>query len=220
MATLIDLLRSFNRKERFYLVGKALGNPGFKLGRGFRGLLKKAFGLPVPENAFVAMDYHFDWIYASLFLASPKADEAVAHKDHRNQPVYACTGAITANQEDVDLLIAFPDEPSPLQTHLLLLEAKLDTGWTNKQFRSKAKRLKEIFGEDGDSCDGVIPHFAILSPDDSLGLDKQALPKWACPDGSPVWIEFPKPKDLQKVTRCNRKGVPDKDGKYWTVYAR
>ena len=34
-AALTDILRSFNRKERFYLIGTALGSPAFRLSKQF-----------------------------------------------------------------------------------------------------------------------------------------------------------------------------------------
>ena len=67
MAGIIENLKAFNRKERFYLVGMAVGNPEFTLSREFRKTLDKTLvGLHVPEQAFVAVDYHLDWIYASV----------------------------------------------------------------------------------------------------------------------------------------------------------
>jgi hypothetical protein len=39
MEDLIRILKSFKRKERFYLIGKALGNPDFKLSPEFRELI-------------------------------------------------------------------------------------------------------------------------------------------------------------------------------------
>ena len=67
MTSLMELLESFNRKERFFLIGDALGNRTFQLSTDFRARLSKAFGIEPPSSAFVAMDYHLDWIHASLF---------------------------------------------------------------------------------------------------------------------------------------------------------
>ncbi|MHB1415078.1 MAG: hypothetical protein ACYC1C_07475 [Chloroflexota bacterium] len=92
MSDLLCLLWSFNRKERFFLVGQALGNPSFTLSAQFRGRLGESFGLQVPENAFVAMDYHLDWLYASLFLHDKGTIEGIHPRPD---------DLITANQEDV-----------------------------------------------------------------------------------------------------------------------
>ena len=66
MSAFIDYLVSFNRKERFFLVGTALGKPTFQLDSAFSQRLSSRFALKVPADAFVAMDYHLDWIYASV----------------------------------------------------------------------------------------------------------------------------------------------------------
>jgi len=68
MTTLMEHLESFNRKERFFLIGDARGNRAFQLSADFRARLSEAFGIEPPSSAFVAMDYHLDWIHASLFL--------------------------------------------------------------------------------------------------------------------------------------------------------
>lgn len=57
---LIEQLARFNRKERYYVVAWALGNPQFALCADFREQLGTAIGLPIPADAYVAMDYHLD----------------------------------------------------------------------------------------------------------------------------------------------------------------
>lgn len=69
MSTFIDNLDKLNRKERFFLIGMALGNPRFKLDPLFRQKLSEEFGVVIPDNVFVAMDYHLNWIYAAAALA-------------------------------------------------------------------------------------------------------------------------------------------------------
>ena len=66
MSNLIELLERFNRKERYFLIGQALGNAGFCLSEEFRCRIGGRIGVSVPPNAFTAMDYHLDWIAASL----------------------------------------------------------------------------------------------------------------------------------------------------------
>ena len=205
MAGLIDYLRSFNRKERFVLVGLALGNPQFRLAATFRGCIREALGLDVPEAAFVAMDYHLDWLYASLHLhrhgggpgPHPNADRLVR-----------------AQQEDVDLLIAFEDRGVG---RIVLLEAKGATGWSNKQMSSKAERLRGIFGEQGTNWPGVVPHFAILSPRPSQRLAPTTWPAWMLPAGRIPWIEMRMGERLNRPTRCTAEGVVSETGQYWKV---
>ena len=67
MSTLIEHLRSFNRKERFILLSHALGRD--RLGEGFRSRLREAISRTVPETAYVAMDHHLDWLQLALYLA-------------------------------------------------------------------------------------------------------------------------------------------------------
>ena len=86
MATLLEYLESFNRKERFFLVGEALGNPAFRLSSDFRTRLGAVFGLAIPNDALVAMDYHLDWIYASLVLAAGGGESAVLSNDEHLVP--------------------------------------------------------------------------------------------------------------------------------------
>ena len=116
MSSLLEYIESFNRKERFFLIGEALGNRHFRPSAGFRKRVGDAFGLDIPADALVLMDYHLDWIHASLVLAAG-ADESVAHE---NDPVVA-----TGTLEDIDLLIAFDEGGA---THVVMIEAKASTG--------------------------------------------------------------------------------------------
>jgi hypothetical protein len=70
---LIERLASLNRKERYYVVAWALGNSQFSLCSDFREQLSSAVGLPIPADAYVAMDYHLDWLYAALYLSAEAA---------------------------------------------------------------------------------------------------------------------------------------------------
>ena len=66
--SLIDNLKSFNRKERFYLIGQMLGNPEFRMDDKQLDKISKLIEVKIPREYFAAMDYHLDWIYASLYL--------------------------------------------------------------------------------------------------------------------------------------------------------
>jgi hypothetical protein len=203
--TVLEYLESFNRKERFFLIGEALGNPAFQLSSNFRAKLSAAFGIQPPRSAFVAMDYHLDWIHASLFLTQPGIDlEAV----HSNKQAVA-----SGNQEDIDLLIAFEEGDT---THILLLEAKAASGWTNKQMLSKAERLKGIFGADGTKYPNVKPRFGLTSPRRPTKRLKSLLwPAWMTLDGQPIWFELKLPTGRRKVTRCDCRGKSDAEGGFF-----
>ena len=193
MSTLIDHLRSFNRKERFILLHEALGEDTFTLDEGFRARLGASIGVPVPADAYVAMDYHLDWLQMALYLAAtPAPPSPIPNSD-----------LFRANQEDADLLVAFDQDAT---THVVLLEAKMETGWTNKQLHSKAQRLRLIFGSDRPGVDLATPHFVLASPKKSERIRTDTWPEWMTRDGVPLWMKLPRPPGLREVTRCTPGG--------------
>ena len=203
MSKVIEFLSDFNRKERFILLNSVLGQQPeevFRLNHYFAGRLANMLDLEIPADAFVAMDYHLDWIQMALYLANqPSQMEAIISNRER---------AFEANQEDVDLLIAFDriQNGSDHITHLVLIEAKGDTGWKNEQLESKACRLRRIFN--GDSCGVVKPHFVLMSPRESSNIDTTKWPCWMKAKGknTAYWLELPLRDRLLKVTRCDEKG--------------
>ena len=198
MSDLIRYLRSFNRKERFSLLQEALGANTFCLDDDFRERLGGVVDLSIPAESFVAMDYHLDWLQMALYLTrTPDRPRYIPKK--------AVLGDgqkdINANQMDVDLLVAFDEDAT---THLVLLEAKLETGWTNRQMGEKATRLDQIFPDP--PAAGVRPYFVLLSPNPPRRLEVGKWPRWMRPDRKPVWMPLPKPPNLRKVTRCTGDG--------------
>ena len=163
--TLIHLLERFNRKERYFLLAHALGNARFQLSYEFRLQLGKKLGVDVPIDASCWMDYPLDWLYAALELFSD------GH--HNNYPSPNFPGKtdedppfnVNVNQEDIDLLIAFESDSG---TQLILIEAKGVGAFGNTQLRSKARRLRVIFGDEGErhASRGIRPHFLIASPEE------------------------------------------------------
>ena len=79
MTELLEYLESFNRKERFILLAEAIGPPGIRLGKGFRDRVGVAFGLEIPADALVAMDYHVDWLRASLLWRHADTSVPMSH---------------------------------------------------------------------------------------------------------------------------------------------
>lgn len=221
MNTLISNLIKFNRKERYFLIGNALGNKDFILSDEFRISIQKCLQklkVNIPRNAFVAIDYHLDWIFASIFLTI---------KDNYSM-LYPCDEhLIKANQEDIDLIIAFNEKQNNNNnnnnynnnlTHLILCECKAATGWNNKQFKSKAERLRAIFGEDGKTYKNiVIPYLLLLSPRQPKKLDVNDVPEIMKVNGNIPWMELSVPNDLQKVTICDSSGKNCENGDYWKV---
>ncbi len=203
---LITNLKSFNRKERFFLVGWALGNREFRLSPAFRRELSSSLDLDVPAESFVAMDYHLDWIYASAFLAATGDTNTVYPNGD---------GLVTGTQEDIDLVVAYECDGS---AHFIMVEAKGVTGWSNKQATSKAERLAAIFGQRGNRWRGIHPHFVIVSPTESRGLDCGGWPSWMKRrDGSPYWMRMEILGGLLRVTRCDERGKVTAQGGRWKL---
>ncbi len=203
---LTEWLESFNRKERFFLIGNALGNTDFSLSDEYRAKLGAVLGIHPPKDAFVAMDYHLDWIHAGLFLSSSTNQ---LNKVHENSgPI------VTGNQEDIDLLVAFEESGV---THLLMIEAKAATGWTNKQTLSKAGRLREMFCENGKKYRNVKPYFCLTSPRPPQLLESCKWPSWMAPDGEPIWLELEVPDGRRRITRCNEAGKSSAEGDFFKV---
>lgn len=202
MSQVISYLELFNRKERFILLSHALGGErgeAFSLNRDFRKTLASEIDVLVPKGAFVAMDFHLDWLQMALYLA-----------DH-NDPLHCVipnegNRLVSGNQEDIDLLIAFEDAGTH-ETHIALVEAKADTGWTNKQLTSKAKRLSLIFDKQSYGTELVKPHFILMSPSRPR-IETNAWPHWL-----PLQLR----DGLLKVTRCNGNKKPAKDGGFLFV---
>jgi hypothetical protein len=207
MQSLLENLRAFNSKERYFLVGQILGNHTFTPAASFRAELGKALGLEIPRQVFSAIDYHIDWLFAALTLSASNGGKVHANAE----------GLVKAQQEDIDFLIGYDAEP---HVHLILIEAKGVTGWTNKQMLSKARRLGGIFGEDGKKWAGVLPHFVLMSPRRPMLLDTTAWPRWMAPDGDPVWLPLEMPGGLKGVSRCDAQGHKSAEGCYWRVAHR
>lgn len=202
---LIDALRAFNRKERFLLVGWALDNPSFTLGYEFRRALEAATGIAIPPDAFVAMDYHINWLYAALLwgtgqlnLPAPRASEV--------------DGPMRGNIEDLDLVVAFAASD---HHQVLLIEAKGYTPWDPRQLEHKADRLKtmrELVGED----QPIEFSFVTAGPSRPPGGNWTALLSGA---GYKVdHLEMPAPAQHKvAVIRVDESGKPDRDGGHWSV---
>ena len=98
-------------------------------------------------------------------------------------------------------------------THLVLIEAKAYLPWTNKQLASKAKRLKEIFGDDGKAHDAVKSHFVMMTGRLSGKIDTDSWPDWMSNGDNPRWLQYSLPTRT-KVTRCTDRGRHFKNGSH------
>lgn len=204
MNNVVSNLKAFNRKERFFLVGTALGNPDFKLCKEFKDLINKALKLDIPEDTFTAMDYHIDWVYASLVLSRDGNKQT-----HSNQQ-----RLVHASLEDSDLLVAYEVNKC---CHIIFLEAKGVKLFSNHQLQSKIQRLSDIFGKEGNNWPRVIPHFVIVSPIEPQRINIDNWPDWALIGNKVKWIPLKINHDLKKIVRCNLSGKADNEGEYWVV---
>lgn len=162
----LDIIKKFNRKERYHLVKEALMDGEPKLNPDFHKRLKVATGQEIPENSYVAIDYHLDWIAAALYLTkkyqtkyinSILLEEKIPGKIHEKNG----HNIITGNQLDTDLAVIYINNSL---LHIIMIEVKVETGWNGKQLSSKGKRLKEIFGCKGNLFSFVNPVFVIAGP--------------------------------------------------------
>ena len=175
---LIDILQSFNRKERFFLLAQALKGGhktrSFALSDEFRQLLKQEIDVDIPENGseslFVGMDYHLNWIHASLVLSH--------FEDQADRQKYLnAKGAHKNSQEDVDLIVAFASEENSQRLYnLIMIEAKaynshgksdglssFSLASESKQLNCKLTRLDKILSPCDHQYSDVRAYFLTMS---------------------------------------------------------
>lgn len=208
MSDLVKLLSQFNRKERYFLINQALGSEGFSPSKCFRKALGAEIGIEIPSCTFAAMDYHLDWIAASL-RAYEKPEFVGSPFDN--------SGQVQGTQQDIDFLIAFKSEE---RYHLIFLEAKGYDSWSNDQMRKKAQRLKEIFGQDGKKYHPEVkPHFCLISPNKPQKMAANSWPAWMRKDGDDryYWLKLNLKYPRLKVTRCDSDGKSSKVGSHFCI---
>jgi len=145
---IIERLKMFNRKERDHLMKFALCDKP-EAPRISNALWKKISNGGTKPNAdrmFIGMDYHLNWLYAALATAEMSDEDLEIQFDNE----WKCKSPpkdskdfspIQENQQDVDLLIAWFDQRWAIPLRLILVEAKLHSGWDSEQFESKKERL-------------------------------------------------------------------------------
>lgn len=205
MSDVIENLRSFNRKERFFFVGWAIGNAEFALSSRFRSALETEAGVVVAPTYFTAMDYHLDWIYASVCRSGRREIGQIHKRDE---------GLLKATNEDVDLLIAFDQGDT---CHLVFVEAKWAGAWDNSQLASKLVRLDGIVKRAEQEGVSIQPHFVLASRTPPQKVRLTAWPTWAKKlDGRPNWIQISGDPGSAvapalRLTRCDNDGVSTSD---------
>jgi hypothetical protein len=160
ISKLVSALSRFNRKERFWLLNKALGAPFVNLDPSFLNELRSKLGIVIPDTPWWSFDYHFDWLHAVLKYG-PGYHIEPPYAEFKNEPE-----TIKGSQEDIDLIIAF-------EQTIILIEAKLSGSWNNKQMRSKAERMLDL------PHSHVNLHLVLASPKAPRGLKEIRWPNWA-----------------------------------------
>lgn len=216
---LIENLKSFNRKERFYLVGQMLGNPEFRMDDKQLDKISELIGIKIPREYFAAMDYHLDWIYASLFLTQKHDEKPFPRNFIDNKQKIDLQ--ISGTQEDIDFLLTFVDHENT--THIVMIEAKGDSYFSNAQLNSKNKRFKAIFGDE-DTWPNVKPHFLLCSPKEPQNVSiEDPVYFMLAKDQNPIWFPLLMGTGKNKVTRCmddDKNNKPSSEGDHWKVENR
>lgn len=210
---LIEILESFNRKERFFLLAQALndkqGNPKLYLSEEFRKKLSEEIKIDIPsergEGLFVGIDYHLDWIAAAIAYWE---GARLRTKIPNQQRTGSCKDfVIEGNQRDVDLFLAFRDPTQfPDFFIMVILEAKAYGQWTKEQMLPKVQRLRSIFGEEGSKHPRVKPHFFLIDPNPPKEIQGVPFPEWMVPGGRLRGLKLRLPKGSRRliVNRTDR----------------
>ncbi|WP_433165083.1 hypothetical protein [Kribbella sp. CA-247076] len=200
-SSFVGNLRRFDSHERGLLLQWVAGEP-FRVGGALRSAISRAVGIEPPADAFVAMDYTLDWLYAAV-------QATLAEDDSLPQP-WPSKGELAASPEDVDLIVAWegPDGCA----HLILIEAKGFTGWSNTQLKRKVMRLDSIFA--GELRNRFDVHLFLAGPQPSAGLKITDWPEWTRPDGRTRFLAIDDPGLRYAVQRCDGDGRPT--SRHWT----
>ena len=208
MSNLLEILRGFERKERFAVLTEAIGFDldAIQLEEGFRRKLEGSIGQPIPPCVFLAIDYHLDWIEIALLLNTSESPPRSPFPHDR-------ASAINSNQQDIDVLIAFEREDQAGNTisHLVLIEAKAFSSWNNSQLISKAARLEEIFGDEGTRYRFVQPHFVLMSGRAIKNIRTTEWPKFMRNNDSLRILNYRLPP-RPKIIRCDEHGKNNAGG--------
>ncbi len=196
---LVETLKLFNRKERFWLLQHAIGD--YPLSDKFRDDLSQLLSketppcAKIPCDAYWTIDYHFDWI-AGAIIEFAKLDNKFP--DAPIEQLEGKPNLVMGTQEDVDLLIAF-------ENTLIFVECKAGGNW-GQQITSKRRRIDLIKNFiDHIGCKKIISYFVTLSP------------KKNEKDGN-CWLRLDyDDKKFSRVERCDKQKKAKASGLYWQV---
>lgn len=212
MPNISDILRSFDRKERAWLVRNAISGLDPKLDPEFLGNVSERLKVDPPlrsDRCWWGMDYHLDWLSAAIHAFKLNAfSAAMAMWPEENNK-----GLLKHTVEDIDLVIA--DE-----SRIILIEAKAFGDWDREQLVKKLDRLRR-YTKSGLVSD-MQGHYSVriflllmsIRNNVPIGLD---WGPWTEDGVHPVWMRLQTSLQgvVRKTVRCNEAGDECKDGTYW-----
>jgi hypothetical protein len=222
--TLVERLKLFNRKERYWLIRNALGEgrAEIPLSNGFRRRLTESIGIEIPVTAWWAIDYHIDWLFGALRLdRKPDANDGDVWENPEDGETDERRRLIRGTQEDFDLIVAF-------DRTIILIEAKGVTGWGGAQLQSKKQRLAhwseysdQLNAERDLSSDAPRIFVVLTSPRNPTDGVANEWPK-CVQNQMHYWLEMDfagAPKEFRVVERCtetsNGKVKSSSEGRHW-----
>ncbi len=202
---LVGNLKALNAKERDHLMRLAYLGKTREYEHQHDGWISEAMdlalrnALPVLDKdarcVFAGMDYHLDWLYAALCLATDEAcactDDGGGHAFPRDNPGYdmkasenpkraATLRPISGRQEDVDLFVVFAHAEGGIETTtLLFIEAKGVGAVDSEQLARKLVRIDRILDTSRARSLGIKAKFVLALPADHAGGDTGADPRHA-----------------------------------------
>ena len=183
--SLRNALMRHNARERFHLVRYAMGLPGqsLPLGRTFREELGSVVGATVPGDAYAATDYQLIRLEDALYDTYRRRSVSPMSFKNRLRSHTDLPRRVT----DVDLLIVFSHENA---VHIVLVEAKYKSSWSNAQLSKKADCLSQLFHPRMVWADKVTPSFVLLSSNPPRRVTTEGWPAWMAPEGTPLWMKL------------------------------
>ena len=187
---LVENLKLFNAKERDHLmrdaylgIGSAEGDIDY--GKATR-FLSAEFDKRLKEHirkelklegearcVFAGMDYHLDWIFAALWMATQNpgwpngaASTPVKMADHTRvdnlDSMYTDFRPVMGIQEDIDLLAVYEVDNT---LALMFVEAKGSAAFDRVQLARKLIRLDRILVDSGiaKNCSNSLPYLLVLA---------------------------------------------------------
>jgi len=212
MYSLQHLLTHFDRKERHALLEKVFGDNIRHIPNAFIAEIQKELPIVIPNNHTWFLDYHIDWIEAAIFFYLEDTDL----NDECCFPRCGGEGypkfTLDFTQRDIDFLIYFKENDSD---NLIMIEAKYDTRWGNKQVNIKLDRLEAIYknytqlNKTKNKQVNINFYYILMSPVKPQKLSTTT--KWS-------WIKLNKSDKLHTVSRCDKNKRKTKDGDYWSFF--